>query len=643
MAFRLGSWLVQPDLNSISCNGTCVQLEPKVMSVLVCLAEHPGEVVSKEKVLKAVWAETFVAEGVLTRSIFELRRVFEDEAKEPKVIQTIPKRGYRLLLPVVPVNGHEKLQEQTDEPKPETRSKRIGIVRGVGLAAVLLVTIAAVRIYPGLSARFSGRGRASPIRSIAVLPLRNLSTDQHRDYFADAMTEELITELSRISTLNVISKATVMGYDDSKQSLPEIARELHVDGVVTGSVMRDGDRVRVTTQLTDATSGTNLWAHSYDRDLRDVLTLQSQLAQAISGEIQVQLRPEESARLTRARPVNRKALDAYLAGREHLAKGSRLEFRYGKEQEYAREIQNAVESFQQAVNEDPSYVPAYLAMFEVVNSQGIVAHGNLVPEAKNGVKKALELDDSLAQAHLDMAILLMQWDYDYVSAGKEYQRALELAPKSADVHSAYSNYLLTFGRDEEAAKELELAQSLDPTHDREMDLFPSDWTLDQGRKYLDEGTSRVNILEGADDPFMRAALGKGYQTVGRYKDAVEQYIKAADLYGYHEHAGIMQRDYAKGDYRGAVRDWLREWEKLSSKQYVPSFWPAFLYAGLGDKEDAFRWLEKAYKAHSWCMLFLNQNGIWDPIRSDPRFARYVKLAGLPEDHGQLKKQQDLFK
>jgi Tfp pilus assembly protein PilF len=162
--------------------------------------------------------------------------------------------------------------------------------------------------------------------------------------------------------------------------------------------------------------------------LRDVLTLQSQLAQAISGEIQVQLRPEESARLTGARPVNRKALDAYLAGREHLAKGSRLEFRYGKEQEYAREIQNAVESFQQAVNEDPSYVPAYLAMFEVVNSQGIVAHGNLVPEAKNGVKKALELDDSLAQAHLDMAILLMQWDYDYVSAGKEYQRALELAP-----------------------------------------------------------------------------------------------------------------------------------------------------------------------------------------------------------------------
>jgi tetratricopeptide (TPR) repeat protein len=431
-----------------------------------------------------------------------------------------------------------------------------------------------------------------------------------------------------------------MPYKDSKKSLPEIARELHADAIVEGSVLRSGDRVRITAQLIHAAKDTNVWAQTYDRNLEDVLTLQGAVARAIAEEVRVQVKPQESARLKTVRPVNRKAIDAYLAGRDHVNRAAALEFYNGKQQEYEREIYSAVESFEQAAQEEPNYVPAYLAIFETVNSQNLVSHPDLIPEARNGIKKALELDESRVEAHLDLAQLLMRWDYNYEAAGKEYQRAIELGPNSADVHAAYSDFLSTFARDEESAKELQLARELDPNHNRPGNLFPPNWTLDQGRQYLDESTNRQSLQPGADDAFFRAALGKAFQTRGRYKEAVEQYIKTVELYGYHDQAAILRSDYSKGDYKGAVRNWMREWDKLSQRQYVPPFWPAFLYAGLGDKDAAFSWLEKAYREHSWCMLFLNGDMIWNPIRKDPRFAEYVRLAGLPADHGQFVEQRE---
>jgi len=639
-AFRLGSWLVQPSLNTISCNGTSLQLEPKVMSVLVCLVEHPGEAVSKETILQTVWPDTFVGEGVLTRAISELRRVFEDDVKEPRVIQTIAKRGYRLVAQVTPVNGvmPGASADVSDTPAQPLRGRRGRITAAAVVVGASLVFASLIALNVGdVRPRWLGIGRSPHIQSLAVLPLQNLSGDPGQEYFADAMTEELITELSRISALNVISRTSIMPYKDSKKSLPEIARELHADAVVEGSVLRSGDRVRITAQLIYAAKDTNVWAETYDRSLEDVLTLQGAVARAIAEEVRVQVKPQESARLRVTRPISRVALEAYLAGRDHMYKAASLEFYKGKEQQYEHEIQSAVESFQLAAREDPNYVPAYLATFDIVTNAGIVSHPDLVPQAREGIKKALELDETLVEAHLDRAHLLMQWDYDYEAAGKEFQRALELAPKSSDVHAAYSDYLQAFGRDEEGARELQLARELDPNRSRPGNVFPINWTLDQDRQYLDESTSRQSLDPGADDASLRAALGKGFQARGRYKEAVEQYIKAVELYGYHDQAEVLRRGYAKGDYKGAIRNWMKEWDRLSQRQYVPSFWPAFLYANLGDKEAAFRWLEKAYREHSWCMLGLSQDNIWDPIRSDPRFAEYVRRAGLPADHGQFTK------
>ena len=637
-SFRIGPWLVQPSLNTISRNGTTVQLEPKVMSVLVCLAERPGEPVSKENLLQAVWPHTFVGEGVLTRSIFELRRVFEDEAKEPRVIQTIAKRGYRLVAPVIPVNGDGLIN--TNIPTSVT-GKTPGLVRtrlwygGLLLGSVALVCgLLLVMNVGGLRSRWSSAS-APAIHSLAVLPLQNLSGDPGQEYFADAMTEELITELSRISALNVTSRTSVMPYKNNKKSLPEIARELHADAIVEGSVVRFGDRVRVTAQLIYAAKDANIWAQTYDRDLRDILTLQSAVARAIADEIRVKVTLQENVRLTTTRPVNGKALEAYLVGREHIERAHALEFRKGKDRQFESEIRKAVESFQMAVREDPDYVPAYLAIFDTFNSFGVIELPDLAHAAREGTKNALALDESLPQAHLDLAFLLMIWDHDYAGAGREYQRALELAPNSADVHDAYANYLEAFGRGDDANRERETAQRLDPTHNHHLNGFPMNWTLDQDRRYLDENTNRQLVEANADDPFLRAALGKAFQTRGRYKEAVEQYIKAVDLYGYADQAGLLRRYYARGDYKEAIRNWMKQWETLSGHQRVPVHWPAFMYANLGEKEAAFHWLEKAYQAHSWCMLYLNQDAIWDPIRPDPRFAEYVRRAGLPEDHGQF--------
>jgi TolB-like protein/DNA-binding winged helix-turn-helix (wHTH) protein len=629
--FRVGPWLVAPSLNTVSLNGTSIRLEPKVMEVLVCLARRSGQPLAKEQLLRTVWPGTFVSDDVLIRSISELRRVFEDDAKDPRFIQTIPKRGYRLVQPIVWVNGTE-INHSLEAPAVEVGSAGIHIPARLGRAlAVFLVLaggFAAWEVHHVLQV-LPRKNAGSIISSLAVLPLQNLSGDPSQEYFADAMTEELITELSRVSALNVISRTSVMPYKGSKKSLPEIARELHADAIVEGSILRSGDRVRVTAQLIYADKDTNVWAETYDRDLEDVLGLQSAVARAIANEIRVQVKPQESMRLRAVRPVNRKALDAYLEGKRHLEKADALEFHKGMGEAFDREIRQAVSSFQQATREDPNYVPAHLAIFDAVGSPGLVAHPELIPDARQALKRALDLDDTLAEGHLRMARLKMQWDWDYAAAGREYERALEISPNSADVHSDYADYLEQIGRADDANGERERAQELDPTHNRFVNLFPTDWNLDQAREFLDK--------EDPNNGFSRAALGKSYQILGLYREAVVQYIKSADSYGYHDEADVMRRQYARGEYKRAIRDWMAIWEKRAQHEYIPAFWPAFLYANLGDKEAAFRWLQRAFEQHSWCMLYLNEDMVWDPVRDDPRFRELVRRVGLPEDHGQFQR------
>src|SRR2546423_11385077 len=446
--FRVGSWLVQPSLNSISQNGTSDRVERKVMEVLVCLAEHSGEAVPKEKLLQTVWPDTFVSDDVLKRSVSELRRVFGDDAHESKVIETIPKRGYRLVAAVKPVNGHlpadfEKvppLKAEAPQTRLATRKWRVGLI-ALGIVVVICGLLLALNVG-GARDRLLGRNALPPIRSLAVLPLQNLSGDPSQDYFADGMTEELITQLSRLSSLRVISRTSVMRYKNASRPLPDIARELGVEGIIEGSVLRSADRVRITAQLIYAPQDKNIWAQSYERDLHDVLTLQSTVASTIANAIQLQMTPSEQAQLKVSRPVNLAAHEAYLQGQYHLQKAADALFKKNKGTLNEMEARRAEEYFRLAIQKDPDYAPPYVGVWDATCAES-VEPGDWTA-AKPMLLKALSIDESLADAHRGLAMML-RLELNWKGAERENLPAIQIEPSNAGAHNDYANLLSNAG------------------------------------------------------------------------------------------------------------------------------------------------------------------------------------------------------
>jgi len=625
--FQIGAWRVEPGLNTVSSNGTTAHLEPKVMEVLVCLAEQPGAPITKEHLLRTVWPDTFVSDDVLTRSISELRRVFADDAKDSRFIQTIPKRGYRLIAPVVGVehaSPTDPIKSPIAEQIPRSHLQGGTTIFVFFVSAILLLGLLAQSRVIDIRGWFPTMGSTPPIQSLAVLPLQNLSGDPSQEYFADAMTEELITELSRIRALNVISRTSVMAYKQSKKSLPEIARELHADAIVEGSIVRFGGRVRVTAQLIYAARDNNIWAQTYDRDLQDVLTLQSAVATAIANEIQVRVTPDVQTRLRSLRPVNPKALDAYFQARYHLSQAANLTYYSGKEPALKEEVRKATLLLDQAIQEDPTYLPAYAAYFEAVAAPNL-SQLEYLPRAKALLIRALELDDSNVEAHLALARLLMQYEYDWQGAEQQYRRALELSPNSGIVHSEYSDYLENVGRSSEGDKELELAQALDPTHDYFGDagITRRGRTLDQDRRVLEE--------QAPNDPFSLAVMGKSYAIAGRYQESVEMWQRCLTLYGWTDAVDALSRANARGGPKFALEEWMRAFEQREKRlKDVPVVPMAFTYSSLGNNDRAFAWLDKAVEQRNWMIIYLKHDDVWDPLRSDPRFKALLHRVGLPE-------------
>ena len=404
--FRVAAWLIEPRLNTVSRNGTTVHVEPKVMEVLVCLARHAGEPVTKDELLQTVWLDTFVTDDVLKRSISELRRVFEDDARESRIIQTIPKRGYRLIVPVEPVNGAQVISPALQDPESRRGRKWwIAALASSSLAGLLSILLATIN-GRSLRERLVGKSAYPQIRSIAVLPLENLSGDPSQEYFSDAMTDALITGLAQIGSLKVISRTSSMQYKQTGKSLPEIARELNVDGIVEGTVQRSGDRVRITAQLIQGSSDKHLWANSYERDVRDVFALERNVTEDVARQVQARLTTESQTRPSQPPPTNLIALEAYLQGNYHLNK-------YGGGSG-AEEATKAAEYFQHAIDADPNFAPAYIGM--------AVAHGGLPLGSRedqtikrSAEAKALQLDPNSLEAQLIQANI--KWgDLDWAGA-----------------------------------------------------------------------------------------------------------------------------------------------------------------------------------------------------------------------------------
>jgi TolB-like protein/DNA-binding winged helix-turn-helix (wHTH) protein len=628
---RVGKWLVQPGLNTISQNGTSRQLEPKVMEVLVCLAHHAGETLPKEQLLKAVWPDTFVSDDVLVRSISEIRRAFEDDARESKFIQTIPKRGYRLIAAVERVNGTALATVADSVPATEPvhnkkRNLRIGILIGFAATVALLALIALMPADEWRKLR--GKPDFAPIRSIAVMPLQDLSCDPSQDYFADAMTEELITELSRIKALRITSRTSIMRYKkgcgeshSQDKSLAEIARELNVEGVVEGSVLRSGDRVRITAQLIYAPKDTNLWAQTYDGDLRDVLALQSTVAAAIAREVNVEVTPQEQAQLRKTRPVNRKALDAYFEGQTHIQQSfDQAIQKPGGAMRSEEEHRKALAFFQQAIQEDPEFAPAYVALSQVWQTPWV--QGTDLQKAKAAVEKAVALDDTLVQARLQMAYLLEatgQWN----AAEREFTRVLEIAPGSADGHEQYAHYLDGVGRREQGLREHEWAQQLDPDTDHipTFNLSPLE-RVQRKRAYM--ATHTVDQGDSWE-------LGHLSYAAGLYKDAVDNWTSVLSHYGWTEMADRVRQAYRPNNPTLAAKQLGQEIEKAAKNHWFPPGLEADFYAATDDRERAFAWLEKCYQQNDYqCLGNLNTEPWFDSLRSDPRFGDLERRAGLPQ-------------
>jgi TolB-like protein/DNA-binding winged helix-turn-helix (wHTH) protein/tetratricopeptide (TPR) repeat protein len=631
--FRLASWLVRPSLNSVFRNDTSIQLEPKVMAVLVCLASHAPEPVPKEKLLQEVWPDTFVGEGVLVRSIFELRRVFEDEAKEPHVIQTIAKRGYRLVVPVVPVNGtsgRSSVASLDAEPVRDGvrwgRVWRIGALAIVG--AILLCGLLLALNAGGLRDRMLGRSQAPVIHSLAVLPLTNLSNDPNQGYFADGMTDALITDLAQISSLKVISRTSTMRYQKSDKSLPEIARELNVDGLVEGTVQRSGDRVRITAQLIHGPSDKHLWASSYERDVGDVFALERDITEEIARQVQAHLTtPHNQPAPAQPRPVNVKALEAYLRGKYHL---DRIGQGFGDE-----ESKKAGEYFQQAISADPNFVQAYLGL---ANAHRFLFKPSDQDDSivDRAVQRALELDPSSSEARVILGDLKAErWDWS--GAEEEYRRSVALNPNNAEAHSLFADYLDKVGRLEEGWKEVQIAHELNP----HPDTLP--WALDlpQALYYRGEYDRAIELLlrvteSHPNDGQTRLRLSQCYEVKGMYKEAIEELERTATLYGFPQTAARLHRAFAASGYRGALRQYAQEIERLQAtkQMYMPAYL-ATVYARLGDNDHAFYWMGESYNlraAHgrgSDLYNWLKTDPMLKSLRSDPRYFDLLRRVGLP--------------
>jgi serine/threonine protein kinase/Tfp pilus assembly protein PilF len=457
------------------------------------------------------------------------------------------------------------------------------------------------------------------IRSLAVLPLANLSGNPEQEYFADGMTEVLIADLAKLRALRIISRTSAMRYKGTDKSLPEIAEELGVDGVVEGSVLRVGQRVRITAQLIHAATDTHLWAESYERDLQDVLLLQSEVARAIAREIQVAVTPEETRRLASARPVNPEAYETYLKGRFHWYKLTR------------QHLDTALEYFQLALQKDPNYAPAYVGIAYAWLSRadtGVLPAHEAFPKVKEAALKALELDDALPEAHEVLAGVRRHFDWDWGGAEKEFRRALQLNPNSADARFFYSDFLISMRRPEEAMAEMERTLELDPLNF----LYPCflGWHYLYLGRYDDAISQlRKTLRTEPNFPAVHLGLWGAFHQKQMDEEALTEAKKFFVLLDDSEVAEALGRGYAEAGYRGAMRLAAEKLAARSTLAYVPALRIARLYAHAGEKDRALEWLEKAYQQHEVPLVHLSVAWDWDSLRGEPRFQDLLRRMNFP--------------
>lgn len=604
-----------------------LRLEKRPMELLILLLERHGELVSREEIAERLWGkDVFVdIDRSINTAIGKVRVALRDDPEKPRFVETVVGKGYRFAALVI-LNGDSNAQVEVrsapaqvasspEAPSVEEKAASIRVRVLVAMAVLALLAVAFVWIRSGVV-----KGTKLPaIKSLAVLPLKNLSGDPTQEYLADGMTEELIGRLAGIRNLRVISRTSVMRFKDTQLAVPEIGKILGVDAVVEGSVIREGSTIRVHAQLIRAATDEHFWSESYDRNMRDVLALQSDVAQAIARKVEVTVSGEEHNRLAAVHPVSPEVYEDYLRGRFALAKSNNR-----------TKAEESIPYFNEAIRKDPTFAPSYLGLADAYSQLTTVYFGGEAkkerPKATLAARKALELDPELVEAHVvlgDMAKEQWRW----AEAEAEYRRGLELSPNNAEAHSELAFWLVSQGRTEEAVTSCRRARELDPLAVSGSELA---WMLFYARRYDDAVQELRSVLAvEPDDAYALWILGFVLIANHHPEEAVPVLEKGVSVSDRSPAiVGLLVHAYAKAGRRADALRLLGELKRRKQTGYVPAAAFVKAYLGLGEYDHAFFWLEEAYKEQSNLLQFLKVHPMFDPIRDDPRFVDLVRRVGL---------------
>ena len=619
---RFGAYDVDLRSGEVRKAGIRIKLQPKPFQVLSILLANPGTAITREELQHRLWApDTFVDfDHGLNTAVSKIRDALNDPADNPRFIETLP-NGYRFIAPVSAPIETPTSQRPESEPKAKPqaerkRSSRLRLALGAASAIILIAGVPATRYL---------RNFLSPhriqVNSIAVLPLRNLSGDPTQDYFVDGMTDELITQMAKVSSLRVASAASAMRYKNTTLSTRQLGRELNVDAFVEGSVLRSGNRVRVTAQLIDVATDTHIWAEDYNGDTRDVMFVQSDIASAIATKVRAKIAPNENERLAPPHQVDPRAYDAYLAGRGYWLRGKTPANK-------GDDLEKSQEAFLKAIAYDPSYAPAYSGL---ANYYGLMAGLGDLPVADNwklseeAARKALSLDDSVADAHFALAAKLMFYDWDWSAAEQEIHRGLACDPHFAELHNLYSHLLAYTGRFDESIAEARRAEELDPLGEynsvqralrfsRRYDLFLSEME----RTFAN---NPVRIHEN------KAWVHRARKEYAQEVQETDQQLRLQSRVPY---ADLLARAYASGGYRAWLEAQLAELRQQSKKRRVSPFEFAEAYAALRDADKTMRYLELGYQERTADIVRIQVNPAYDDLHLDTRYRDLVRRVGLPQ-------------
>jgi len=630
-------------------HGIRIKLQEQPCQILAFLLERRGEMVTREELQRHLWpSDTFVDfDHSLNTAVMRLREALNDSSDSPRFIETLPRRGYRFVAPLeemsapvaetTSVQSGEVTVSQAAFPQesltlsplskvlPGTSARKTSRRSALALATMLVLVLA---LASGLGFRYLRRpsvvtAHPKQIASIVVLPLENLSADKDQAYFADGMTDELIANLAKIRSLRVISRTSAMGYKGTHKTLSEIARDLNVDAVVEGTVLRSGDRVRITAELVQVATDRHLWADTYESPFGDVLTLQSQVASAIVNEIRINLTPEEQQRLATTRQISAESYEDYLKGRYYWNKRSE------------EGLTKAIEYFQLATQKDPHSALAFAGLadcYSIIGSAivGSVPSQAVAPKARAAALKALELDNSLAEAQTSLATVQFNYDWNWPAAAGGFQRAIELNPSYATAYQRYSLYLMAMSRTAESLAQMNRARELDPLSISMS--FSLGWRLYMARQY-DQAISQLRNTLEMDPNFAlpRMVLGQAYEQKGLYPQAIAELQKAAAFsHDSPPMLGSLGRAFGLAGNKAAADKILAQMLEQSKKRYVSPFYVSVVYAGLHENEKAMDWLEKAYEDRSNAIIFLKVDPDFDGLRSNPRFQALLRRLTLQE-------------